>query len=475
MRYHRRVRLPVRTAVAAAACFLFVSCHVGDSLSDCERDSDCADDQRCHPEGHFCELDRTHILIGVTLALTGDLGAVGSEMEEALTLAAQQIDDAGGVLGRPVRFEILDDAGDTDVARQNVEDLVRRGAVAIIGPMKSGQASATAPITHAARVVQISPTAGSPCLDWQQPEQDRYFFRTISTMRLGSGAAIALEAGASGCTNLGILHSEDETGYAFAEAIETLFEANGGDAQVVATFPPGVVLDYEPHIAALNAAAPDCVALVAWPDAGAAILRENEAQAGLPTPRWFGTTALRSGRFLELSRRDPLSPTPSFAEGFRGADTDSTPPTRHYQDFRDIYNAAFDREPGTDTPPLVANAFDAAILLALAIEKAGTARDGVRVRDGLWAITGTSASHVVYGPGDLADAFAHVRRGRELHYHGASSALVFDGRGTVTNPTLIWTVSDGALAIERRYSEDQIATLTTAAPPQTSTPAFCMP
>ncbi len=453
---------------------LLASCHVFEPLSNCSTDADCEEGFVCNPDAQFCE-HAGPILIGVTLALTGDIASFGQAMRTGIDVAEQIIDESEGVLGRGIDFIVLDDEGTTDVAERNVQALIERGVAGVIGPLKSGQALATQALTFAHELLQISPTAGSPSLGSAQPAHARFFFRTISTMKTGSGAAIARFARSDAhakCARMAMIYTDDDTGAAFAEAVRPLFEKAGGCVVMDRKIRPGVLLSYDEEIGELIDLAPDCALLVAWPEAGAAIVRAFNAEVARRSAvfdfYWMGTTALRSSKFLESARVDPVSPTPNEAEGFFGGDTDSTPPSVEYRRFRTLYNEKRGLPLEQETPTLVANTYDAALLLALAIQAAGTTRDRRALRDGLWAVS--SPDNPVFGPTSLPDALAALRRGDRIHYSGASSQLILDETGTPSNPTLVWKVVNGALEVVERFTEDDVEEIITR-PQQPKDPA----
>lgn len=75
------------------------------------------------------------ITIGVDLGLTDRYPQIAMEMRQALLDHAQAINRAGGLLvGRPLRFEILDNRGVTDRSLEHLQALqARKDIVAIIG------------------------------------------------------------------------------------------------------------------------------------------------------------------------------------------------------------------------------------------------------------------------------------------------------------------------------------------------------
>lgn len=71
------------------------------------------------------------IVIGVSLGLTGDLDTFAAPLRDAVRTAEGQINAGGGLLGRPVRFDVRDDKSDEGAIVTGVaNDLVRDGVVA---------------------------------------------------------------------------------------------------------------------------------------------------------------------------------------------------------------------------------------------------------------------------------------------------------------------------------------------------------
>lgn len=453
-----------RSCVCIVGALALVGCNAFTSLEDCERDSDCALGQRCHPEEDFCEDDPGPIVLGASLALSGDLGEFGQDVATGLELAESVIDASGGVLGRALRFDVRDDETAVSRARENVEALIDARVAGIVGPLTSSQALETQALTFAAQLVQISPTAGAEELSTAQPARDRYFFRTISTARRGSAAAIALFArsgpdGGAPCRRMAILHSDDTIGLNYLDAVEDLFARLGGCVVARISFPASEIVDYGEQAESLVAAAPDCATIVAYPEAGAELIgevrRRTEGDEEWNDFLWLGTTSLHGQAFLDASRLHPQQP----AEGVYGGDEDTTPIGREYNELRERYDSHFGRPAGEEIPIFVSNTYDAAMLLALAIQKAGGVSDRVGVRDALWEVSGTGDENVAYGPLDFSEAKDALARGDEIHYKGASSSLVFDDFGTVSNPSLIWKVEEGAFTVVRRYTEEEIEAL----------------
>ncbi|MBL8485998.1 MAG: ABC transporter substrate-binding protein [Rhodocyclaceae bacterium] len=98
------------------------------------------------------------IRIGFVGGLTGSSSDVGTAGRDAVLLAIEQANAAGGVGGRKLEMVERDDAQDKAVAARSAQDLASAGVVAVIGPFTSAMADATVPVLGKAGIVSISPT-----------------------------------------------------------------------------------------------------------------------------------------------------------------------------------------------------------------------------------------------------------------------------------------------------------------------------
>ena len=87
------------------------------------------------------------------------------QIANATTLAQEDLNDDGGVYGRPISLTILDDQLDEFLPAEHTQTLVEDPwVVAMIGPLASGQAIHALPISHAAGLLHCSPTNTQPDL-----------------------------------------------------------------------------------------------------------------------------------------------------------------------------------------------------------------------------------------------------------------------------------------------------------------------
>jgi ABC-type branched-subunit amino acid transport system substrate-binding protein len=432
------------------------------------------------------------LLIGVPIALTGDLGVSGGAIQNAIHVAETEINAHGGVLGRRVVFKIADDATDKAARLDGiVSGFLDEGAVAILGPRGSSQVLSIAPKIAQRHVIELSGSSTSALLTSLQPPEDRWFFRTIpsdalqgkvlaivATRRLPDAIADAgvsvdanppVDSGAAkdagkdaskdatpadtgtdqvGCQRMAIVHADDDYGNPLATTTKVEVEKRGGAVVANLAIPADVQATYVSTVQEIVAQRPDCLVLMMFDPAADALVSELKKRVdGVPgalPPDFvifgadgvFKPTLLVNGR---LNKADPSSPT--VVEGMYGTNPDPNPPTTSYADFKNLYLSHFALEPGeADLPGKVANFYDAAILIALALERSGDPSNGVKVRD---ALVDVSRGGTVFGPAQVGHALAAIRAGKDIDYTGASGTVDFDERGDVLGDYIIWKVSGG--------------------------------
>lgn len=401
------------------------------------------------------------ILIGVSLGLTKGLSAFAKPLRDAVRAAEGQINASGGLLGRPVTFEVQDDESDEEngIVERIARDFVARGAVAVIGPIGSQQVVKTQDIYAKGNVIQISPSATSTDLTTIQPAGERWLFRTTPADDF-QGAAVLLfakrtprglgDAGAppatdggppATCSKLAIVHVDNAYGNSMADVIEKNFPKSGGAITVRKSVSVKLVGSYADVANDITKLQPECLALIAYDDVAAPFVRDFKADPGyaaLATKGFFfiGTDGVYTDGFLVGGRQNEADPTsPNVAEGVYGTNPDTQPGTKEYNEFRTIFSSYFPLG-AKDAPAFTANTYDAAVLLALAIQRAGSVTDRNAVRAALTEVA-TSPGRP-YTPGQLGDALLAVKQGDDIDYKGASGAVDLEPNGNVKSGFIVW-------------------------------------
>lgn len=129
------------------------------------------------------------LTFGTLFPTTGATSFLAKAQDAGVELAVREINEAGGVGGKPVVVYHRDsgDASSTK-AEESLADLAEKKVDVIIGPSSSVLAERILPKVIAAGMVMISPSATSPVLSTLH--DDGRFFRTIPSSAL-EGAALA--------------------------------------------------------------------------------------------------------------------------------------------------------------------------------------------------------------------------------------------------------------------------------------------
>jgi branched-chain amino acid transport system substrate-binding protein len=107
--------------------------------------------------------DSKEILVGVYGSLTGTTATFGISTRNGVDMAKDELNRAGGVLGKQVRVIVEDDQGKPEEAQTVVTKLVNKDRVtAVLGEVASSRSLAAAPVCQQNRVPMITPSSTNP-------------------------------------------------------------------------------------------------------------------------------------------------------------------------------------------------------------------------------------------------------------------------------------------------------------------------
>src|SRR3989344_5132019 len=109
------------------------------------------------------EKKMTELKLGVLMPMSGDASVYGMPISKAYQMAVDEVNAAGGIAGMQVKLIIEDGKCNPDGGATGTQKLVNVDGVKIVlGGACSGETLAAAPITEAAKVILLSPSATSP-------------------------------------------------------------------------------------------------------------------------------------------------------------------------------------------------------------------------------------------------------------------------------------------------------------------------
>lgn len=244
-------------AVAAAASLALTACGGGeDSAAPAESSAPAA--SSAAPAA--AQGDGT-LTIGTLLPSTGSLAFLGPPEFAGVKLAVKEINEAGGVLGKPV-VQIDTDSGDTstNIASQSVDKLLQQKADAIIGAASSSVSLSVIDKITGAGVVQFSPANTS---DQFTTYNDKgLYFRTAPPDVL-QGRVLGDLIVADGSDTVAILALQDAYGTGLADNTQKAVEASGGQVVEKVIYDPKAA-EFSADVAKIKAANPKAIALIGF-------------------------------------------------------------------------------------------------------------------------------------------------------------------------------------------------------------------
>jgi branched-chain amino acid transport system substrate-binding protein len=163
--------------------------------------------------GHSAETLR----IGLSLGLTGTYKRPAAMHERAYKLWEAEINEKGGLLGRPVEIIIEDDESDPERAREIYRVLISEDRVDLVfGPYSSAITLAVAPLVDEAEYPMLTPGASADKI-WQQGYNNLFgVYSPASGYTLGMLALALIHD----LTTIAIVYADDDFSVSVAEGVK---------------------------------------------------------------------------------------------------------------------------------------------------------------------------------------------------------------------------------------------------------------
>ena len=250
-----------RAASVLAAATLVLSACGGGGDTETETESEPTASETAEESEAPAASGDGELVVGTLLPQTGDLAFLGPPEFAGVDLAVQEINDAGGVLGKPVK-QVRADSGDgsPNIAPGETDNLLSGGADAIVGAASSSVSLSVIDKITNAGVVQISPANTSTAFDTY--DDKGLYFRTAPSDVL-QGAVLANTLVEDGHQNVAILARQDSYGEALANQVEKVFTESGGNIVAKELYDADVKSQTAP-INAIAAQDPDAVVLISF-------------------------------------------------------------------------------------------------------------------------------------------------------------------------------------------------------------------
>ena len=390
-----------RPAIALIALATAISLMAGACSSDTKKDSGsaatttAAANDRGNADGAF--------KVGTLVPETGDLSAIVKSLSTPIDIAVKEINDAGGVLGKPMVLVTGDDGTSPTVAQTSYGKLVNTDKVdAIIGPSPSGVAAKLADGFAADKVPACS---GSTTAANLTGAGSGFFFRTAPPDSLQGPALSTLILG-DNHKKVAIVARNDDYGKGFSDALGTALKDGGATVTTTVLYNPDAA-NFDGDVQKAADSSPDAVAVIGFNDDGAKIINTMIGKGIGPSKMPIYTAdGMQGSKFATTV--DPADP--SKVNGIKG-----TAPAASPAGVESPFQATF-KATGVD-PIFSAYYYDCTILMALAAEQAKS-DDGAKIKAAFAKNLEGSTDCNTY-----KDCLAALAAGKTIHYRGASSTF----------------------------------------------------
>lgn len=307
------------------------------------------------------------IPVGEVASLTGGTATFGTSSHAGTEMAIDEINAAGGVLGKKIKLITQDDQSKQGEAATVVKKLIsREKVVAVLGEVASSKSLEMAPECQKAGVPMISPGSTNP----KVTDAGDYVSR-VCFIDPFQGTVMAKFALSKGFKKVALLTDvKQDYSVGLTQFFKEYFSKNGGTIVGEQTYGSGDK-DFKAQLTAIKGFAPDAIFASGYYNETGLIARQAH-ELGLTVPL-LGGDGWDSPSLVEVAGK--AIEGSFFSNHFSNEDT-----SPKIQEFVKKFKA----KTGTIPDAMAALGYDSAMLLADAMKRAGTT-EGKALRDAIAA------------------------------------------------------------------------------------------
>lgn len=345
------------------------------------------------------------IKIGVAAPFTGDYAQFGEYTKHGVELAVEEINAAGGILGKQIEIVYGDDKGDSKEAVSVAQKFASDSSITgIVGHFFSGCTLAAGPIYQQNNIPAIAVASTNPDV----PKIGDYIYR-INVGDNYQGSQLAELLTSKGYSKVSLIYDNSDYGKGVSDVFTDSFTGLGGEVLVNESYIGGQDKDFSIILTKIKDSETELIILASYYSEAALIVKQAK-NLGLDIP-FYASDSLYTEDFINLAGSD--------AEGthvvcyFHESD-----PSEAAQEFIKKFTEKYDQKVDSWSP----YCYDAMYVMAKAIEKAGTT-DRTAVKEAIASTTG---------------------------FQGATGVTSFEGsREPVGKDLIILIVKDGEYIVEK--------------------------
>jgi branched-chain amino acid transport system substrate-binding protein len=350
----------------------------------------------CSKKSGPTETREDQIPVGEFASLTGGAASFGQSSHKGTELAFEEINAAGGVLGKKIKLITEDDQSQSGQPATITRKLLSQDkVVAILGEVASSKSLEAAPICQQSKIPMISPASTNP----KVTEVGDYIFR-VCFIDPFQGTVMAKFAMGKGWKRFAILtDTKQDYSVGLAQFFKEGVTKAGGEIVKEQSYSSGDK-DFKSQLTSIKSNSPDAIFVPGY-YGEVALIAKQARQLGIKVPLlggdgWVGESLLPVGG----SALEGCFFSKHFSE-----DTESA------KGFVSRFKAKY----GSTPDDMAALGYDSAKILADAIKRAGTTE-----------------------PSKLRDAIAATK-----DYEGITGKITIDANRNASKSAVIMTIHDG--------------------------------
>src|SRR5437660_403934 len=319
------------------------------------------------------------IKIGLVTALSGQSARAGEAITRGLQVAIDEINAKGGVLKKKLELVRRDDEATPAKGVIAARELVFKEKVAVLfGGLDTPVSLAIVPLMNQEKLPFMGPwAAGTPIT--RNGANPNFVFRVSAVDEIVDKAMLQYAQKTFNAKNCGMILVNNPWGESNEKGLTAALAGKGVKSAGMEKFEANDV-DVVPQLSRLKAAGADCLFLVGNVGPSSQVVKSLDRMGWMPpiVSHWGPA----GGRFTELA--GPSAKNVHFVQTYSFFGNQSAVGAKVLKALMSKYPDI--KGPGDVTPAVgVANAYDAMMLTAMAIDNAGST-EGPKVRDGYYKI-----------------------------------------------------------------------------------------
>ena len=322
--------------------------------------------------------DGDTIKVGGVLEMTGGSASFGISSKNGIDLALKKINEKGVLGGKKLSLVVADTKSEASEATNAMQKVISQDkVVAVIGPNQSSAVIAAGAINNGSKVVDITPMGTNPdvTVDPKTKKVKPYSFRTCFIDPF-QGTVMASFASNDLKVKKAAIYIDNTSDYAkgLAQFFKENFVKNGGQVVIEEAYLQKDT-DFKSTLTKIKAAQPDFIYIPGYYQEVGLIVKQAR-EMGITVPM-AGGDGWDSAKLPEIAGKAALENT--FFSSLYSPDDTSDLNKEFVAEYKKAYN--------TNPDVFAALAYDSTLLVAKAIEDAGSA-DPAKIAEAMAKIKG---------------------------------------------------------------------------------------